>query len=98
MNYTDPALSLTTIAAHFGVSPAYLSQLFKEETGENFSDCLETIRMEHASQLLADPRLSVGDIACQLGYNSDKVFRRAFKRVKGTSPTDYRKTILPPGA
>lgn len=88
-------LCLSTAAAHFGLSPAYLSQLFKEETGENLSDFIERIRMEHAGRLLANPALFVGDIARQLGYNSDKVFRRAFKRVKGISPTDFRKAMVP---
>jgi len=93
LNFMHDDLCLTTVSSEFRLSAAYLSQLFKEETGENFSDCLEKIRMERASELLADPGLPIADIARQLGYNSDKVFRRAFKRVKGASPTDFRKAF-----
>ena len=94
LNYGDANLCLATAATHFKLSPAYLSQLFKDETGENFSEYLEKIRMERASELLADRNLPISEIAQKLGYNSDKVFRRAFKRVKGVSPTAYRGTIL----
>ena len=93
-HYMDTDMSLSTAAVLFKMSPVSLSQLFKDETGENFSDRLETIRMEHAEELLAEPALSVADIAWRLGYNSDKAFRRAFKRVKGMSPTGLRKSIL----
>ena len=94
LNYKDAELSLSTVAAQFKLSSAYLSQIFKEEAGENFSDYLEKTRLERASELLADPGLSVSEIATQLGYNSDKAFRRAFKRVNGLSPSDFRKTTL----
>lgn len=95
INHTDVNLCLTAVASQFKLAPTYLSQLFKEETGEYFSDYLERVRLDHACELLAKPGLSVNEIAEQLGYNSDKAFRRAFKRVKGVSPLHFRRTLQP---
>lgn len=93
-NYTRVDLCLMSIAEKFKLSTAYISQVFKEETGKNFSDCLEEIRLAHACRLLRTTDLGVAEIAAQSGYGSDKAFRRAFKRVKGMSPTEFRKTLL----
>lgn len=89
-NYTDEGLCLKKIAHHFNLSPTHLSEVFKEEFGVCFSNYLETLRMRQACELLAEREMPVGEVAARLGYNSDKAFRRAFKRVMGISPTDYR--------
>ncbi len=88
--YQQPDLSLYKIASHFGLSEGYLSHFFKDQVGENFLAYLETERIKHACQLLNDEKLSINDIAGQVGYNSVQSFRRAFKRVKGVNPTAFR--------
>lgn len=92
-NYTQPDLCLMSVAEEFKLSTTYISQIFKEEIGKNFSDYLEELRLSHACRLLSGTDLSVTEIAAQVGYGSDKAFRRAFKRVKGMSPTDFRKIV-----
>ena len=93
-HYAETDLCLMAIAETFKLSTAYISQVFKEEMGKNFSDYLEEIRMTHACRLLSTTGLGVAEIAAQSGYGSDKAFRRAFKRVKGMSPTEFRKTVF----
>ena len=89
-NYMDSNLGLNKIANKFNISEGYFSQLFKEETGVNFVDYLEKIRINQSLELLKDETLSINSISGMVGYNSAQSFRRAFKRVCGTSPTGVR--------
>lgn len=88
--YADAGISITSAAARFRVSEAYLSKLFRELTSETFAGYLERVRMEQASSLLADGRHTVVEIAALTGYNSVESFRRAFKRLTGISPSQYK--------
>jgi AraC-like DNA-binding protein len=88
--YADPALSLTLLSEEFSVSEAYLSGLFKEQTGENLSTYLQSVRMHHAKRLLEGSYISVKEIGRRVGYPSYSTFARAFKRVFGVSASDYR--------
>ena len=88
--YSNPNLCLYSVASHFSINESYLSYFYKEQTGMNFSFYLEKLRMDHATVLLADSKLAIKEIANQVGYNSDKTFRRVFKRVKGVSPSRFR--------
>ena len=89
-SYGNTGLSLKLLAIESGVSKAYLSSLFKEQTGENFSVCLERIRMEKSRELLIQTALSSQAVGERVGYNSPTAFSRAFKRVNGCSPNEYR--------
>lgn len=89
-HYGDPDLSVYRIAETIGRSEKYISQLFKEHNGEHLSDYIELFRIDKATGLLLENRLSVDDIAVRVGYNSAHSFRRAFKRVRGVTPTAYK--------
>ena len=86
--YTDPQLSLTLIANVFGITEVYLSSLFKQKTGENFSKYVERLRMEKAREYIEEGKYLIKEIAEKVGYNSPQVFRRAYKRCFGSTPTD----------
>ena len=88
--YANQALSLSLLSERFDLSEAYLSHLFKEQTGENFSACLERICMNRAHTLLSMTDLPVDVIAERIGYNSGDTFRRAFRRFHGITPGAYR--------
>lgn len=88
--YTEPDLNLYRISEAAGVPGRYLSQLFKEHTGEHISEYLEKIRMKKAAELLLDSNCTIDEISRRVGYNSAHAFRRAFKRVCGVSPSSYR--------
>lgn len=89
-NYDATWLGLASTAEQFGISVAYLSQLYKDQTGVNFSDDLEKYRMKKAKDLLLNKDLSIEDISTRTGYQSATAFRRAFKRVEGISPSEFR--------
>lgn len=90
-HYMQTDLSLTTLADRFATSEAYISYFFKEQTGVNFSDYLESVRMNHAKKLLAESEMPVNEIAAWVGYYSLNSFSRAFKRANGVSATEFRK-------
>jgi two-component system, response regulator YesN len=90
---TDSEMGLYMVASRFSITESYLSFFFKEQTGENFSFYVEKKRVQKASELLGDTEASVQDVARQVGYNSDKTFRRVFKKQKGLSPNEYRQAL-----
>ncbi|WP_455502556.1 response regulator transcription factor [Gemmiger sp.] len=84
--------TLEEAAAKVSLSPAYLSRVFKEKSGESFSELLLRTRMEKACELLADIQNRSYDIAYYVGYDNPKNFSRAFKAYYGVSPSEYRKS------
>jgi len=92
-NYADHNLCLGAVASHFSITESYLSYFFKEQTGTNFLAHVETIRIRAAQALLQDPGLSVREVSARVGYNSDKTFRRVFRRARGMSPTEFREEL-----
>ena len=89
-NYANPDLGLGTISVAFGISEGYVSSLFKKQTKIGFNEYVEKIRMGKAIDLLKDDNENIETIAEKVGYNSVQSFRRAFKRVYGTTPKNYR--------
>jgi YesN/AraC family two-component response regulator len=89
-NYSDMGLSLAMLADRFSVSETYLSKYFKEKTGINFFDYLESRRIEQSKLLLLQTHLPVGEIALSVGYSSANTFGRAFKRTVGVSAMAFR--------
>lgn len=89
-NYKDANLNLAKASVAFDLSEGYLSSIFKKETGVNFAEYLEQIRVAAACTLL-DDGMKVTAVSECVGYNGIQSFRRAFKRVKGISPSEYKK-------
>lgn len=91
-NYQDAELSLKKISEVFSISESYFSYLFKAETGRNFSEYLEELRMQQALYLIRETDTPLSELYAQLGYNNPNSFRRAFKKVYGSSPKAFRRT------
>jgi len=92
-NFCDSALSLKQISLQLGLHENYISKVFKEERGENLSAVIENLRIEKAMVLIRNTELKISDIAQQVGYTSDLSFRRAFKKITGVTPGDYRENV-----
>ncbi len=84
-------LTLSELAEHFNYTPAYLSRLIKQETGKNFNKIVAEMKTKEAKQLLTHTEYSIGYIAELVGYNSADHFGYCFKKMLGTSPSQYRK-------
>jgi two-component system response regulator YesN len=83
-------LSLVRLAEQVYLNPSYLSRLFKQVTGVNLSDFIESARVKHAKELLEKESLRVNEIARRVGYDTAASFTRFFRKSTGTSPQEYR--------
>ncbi|NLC67621.1 MAG: helix-turn-helix domain-containing protein [Clostridiaceae bacterium] len=88
-NFMDPDLCLSKLSEQFMMTESYISTLIKDETGLSFINFLEKLRMEYACKLLLQKNLSINEVAIRAGYNSSYVFRRAFKKYTGVTPSQY---------
>lgn len=72
------------------LSPKYLSRMFKEFTGEGFSEYRSRIKTKKAKELLTKTGFNVSQISDRLGYLNTESFSRLFKRTAGITATEYR--------
>ncbi|MCL9659558.1 AraC family transcriptional regulator [Paenibacillus hunanensis] len=79
------------------LSPSRLSHLYKSHTGETIMDTLIRLRLERAQHLLASTCRYVGEIAYEVGFNSQTYFTCKFTRHFGISPSLYRSSLNPSG-
>jgi YesN/AraC family two-component response regulator len=85
--------SLNSIGGEIGMDVSYISRLFKKETGKNFRDELQTIKMERAANMLESPGgYTNQEISETLGYQDTQNFCRVFKKHYGLSPGKFRDT------
>ncbi len=87
-------LSLNLVAEKVFLSPQYLSKVFKEHIGMNFSAYVTDIRMEKAAELLLSENISIEAIAGMVGYNTPHYFIKKFKEKYGVTPKIYRTNNL----
>lgn len=86
-------IGLTEVAEAAYLSPNYLSQLLKKQTGLAFVDWLTGRRMERARELLAHTSDRIGSIAHRVGFADEAYFTRRFSQRFGIAPTAYRRSI-----
>ncbi len=79
------------MADDFGYNANYLSRLFKQINGSSFTDYLGRKRIEYAKRLLTDRKKTIKEIAEESGYSSSGMFIKAFEKVEGYTPGEYRK-------
>lgn len=87
-------ISLAELASEVALSEAHLSRAFKVSTGLAPWRWLAERRIERARELLADPRMSLTDIAQRVGYSGQGPFGEAFRRATGRTPGQYRRDML----
>ncbi len=90
-NYLED-LSLMTVAQMFYISPIYLSQAFKKQTGQLYLDYVTQVKINAAKKLLLTTDLMVYEIAERLHYKDSKYFSRLFEKKTGKKPSEYRKS------
>jgi AraC family transcriptional regulator len=83
--------SLDRLAAHAGLSKFHFHRLFKSATGVSPSHYHTNLRMSEARRRLRETRMSVADVAYEVGYVNPSHFARLFRRETGLSPSDYRR-------
>lgn len=84
-------LKLAALAEEYFINQSYLSTLFYQETGENFTRYLTDVRVHKAIEMLETTQFSTAQIAEFVGYNDRSYFTGVFQKKVGMSPAEYRK-------
>ncbi len=87
------SVNLNSISDKMGLNPFYLSKMFKEDVGINFTDYLTNIRIEKAKDFLKEDKKSVKEICSLVGYDSSNYFIRVFKKKTGKTPGEYKRSL-----
>ena len=83
-------------AAAIGITPNYLSSLFKRQLGQNFMDYVNATKVKYACALLQDGKHMVYEVSHMLGYDNAYYFTKVFKRYMKMTPTEYQAASAPP--
>lgn len=83
-------LSIASIAAQVHISPNYLSNIFRKETGASVNEVIRQEQMKAAARLLRDTDLYLYEISEQLGYKDVKYFSLLFRECYQMTPKAYR--------
>ncbi len=83
-------LTLHSLAQNQNLSPGYLSDVFKKETGQTLTAYIRERRMQHARHLLRTTNLQIGTVALHCGIPDVHYFAKLFKKETGMTPGQYR--------
>lgn len=88
-------INITEVAEHLGISYAYLSKIFKTQSEGNgrLSDYLNIIRINKSKEYLKDTRLTLAEVAENVGYNNVQSFQRFFKKYENMTPGEFKKYL-----
>lgn len=89
-NHINRRITVQDLAEHTGLSPSYLSRLFKKELGISISDYILEKKIEKAQNFLKYSDYSLIEIANYLAFSSQSHFIQAFKKMVGVTPKKYR--------
>ncbi len=94
VNYSDVGLNVASISDHYGLTPSYISKIFKSTYGESLMDFINKYRLEKAKELIKTGKYTFAEISNMVGYNHIRTFNRIFKKYEKTTPSSYRNSKL----
>jgi len=87
-------LTINDFAEQLNLHPVYLGKLFKLNTGINYKEYLQRLRIDHAESILSTGKYTVTETAERCGYQDLSYFSKVFKELKGYSPSAAKKMKL----
>lgn len=90
-NYSNPDLNISLTGQHFRMTPAYLSSIFRKETGESLLKVITMTRVREAEKLLKQGA-SVVEAGEKVGFRDSSTFIRTFKKYTGVTPGQVKGT------
>lgn len=88
--YLDSEVTIISMSAELKTNRTYLSNYINKHHGITFRDWLTALRIKEAKILLADPTISISEVATRTGFSTGTTFSRSFTRVEEISPTVWR--------
>ena len=92
--YADINFSVQGIADSVGKSMPYISRIYMQYVGTSIIDKISEVRMEKARELIKKTDLSINEISGKVGFSSSSYFHRAFKKVHGVTPKEFREDAI----
>ena len=92
--FLDPKLTMHILAEELKMSPSHFSKIINGQSRSNFSDYINSFRVEQAKKLLSDSHFinyTIASIGLECGFNSKSTFYTAFKKMTTITPTEFRK-------
>ena len=83
-------VSLQDLAGMMEYSDAYFCKIFKQCFDKSFIMYLSEFRVEKAKELLEDTMVNIKDVSSRVGYRDSNYFAKVFKRMTGSTPSEYR--------
>ncbi len=91
-HFQDP-INRESVADQFGITPSYVSRLYRKMTGRSFTDMLRQERIDFALTLLSKTNLAIYQIATQCGFSNTAYFVKSFRQLCGESPSRLRRKL-----
>lgn len=85
-------ITLEQISKFTNLDPYYFCRLFKKATNSTFTEYLNFVRVAKSEKRLSETTETISEIAYSLGFSSASYFNRIFKKYKGCTPTQYKKS------
>ncbi len=93
-NISSP-FSIETAGIVANLSAKYFSAFFRRTTGERFTDWVNSVRIEHARQMISESNHSIANVAFAVGFQDLRTFERVFKKHQSMTPIAYKKAVRP---
>lgn len=93
--YTDSTLNREKVAEKLGISSGYVSQIVNTVTGDNFAHYINQYRVEAVKEMISNPEYenyNLLTMGLEAGFTSKTTFFKAFKKVTGQTPNEYKNT------
>jgi len=94
--FLNPDLNLHLLAEKFDISSGYLSQIINRKEGKNFFDFINSYRVNAFKEMVLKDEyshLSILGVAFEAGFKSKSTFNLSFKKLTGTTPSAYKKSV-----
>ena len=88
-HYREP-LTLVRLSSELHIHRSYISGIFSQRLHINFKDYLNSLRIDDARNMLKETDDTVTAISAEVGFETIRTFNRAFQRVCGMTPSEYR--------
>lgn len=95
MEHCDQSLQAKDVAAALNISPSHLARLFSQHLRMGFNEYVNQLRGQRAADMLRSTDMSITEIMDAVGFDSQSTFNRAFRKIHGMSPRDYRYQARP---
>jgi len=95
-SYLNPYLSLSLLSEELNLSEGYISQVINKSLSQNFTDYINSLRVEEARHMLLNDEFdnyTILSVGLESGFNSKSSFYGAFKKFTGKTPLEFKKSV-----